>query len=250
MSKLSPVLACLVLAAACGGTTPPPTTASDPEPTGDKAEPKESPTSHDDEITAKQRSSFMSQCEHTPEQHEFCECSFQVAKAHLTPEEVKNDELSPERGAELKKKITATCTDKLPEVAVRDVFMRGCTAQGATLESFCDCTWTALRKAARVGEIATMDTSTDTRVADSAKSCMTKFPVKKLEADLKSAFLKGCTKDPSVEKFCGCAWTAWRGELSPLEMVLSGTESPKAKAAFEKVKESCKKLAPKKKPEG
>jgi hypothetical protein len=192
----------------------------------------------------------MAECERAPERHEFCECSFDVVMKTLTREEIGQSELSPQKQAQLKSGIVHACTNKLPESTIKKGFIVGCASQGPGLAGFCDCTWTALRKSAEVGEIATMDTSVDPRAMNAAKACMSEFPEKKLEATLKSAFLEGCVKQPAFEKFCDCAWAKWRSEMTPLEMVLGGTESAKARSAFEKVKTTCKALAPKRPPSG
>jgi hypothetical protein len=186
----------------------------------------------------------MAQCEKSPDRHDFCECSFDAAVSTLTPDEMRSDDLAPDRALVLENAIRTGCSDKLPESLIREGFLAGCASQTPTLEGFCECTWVNLRKAAEPGEIATM--GDDPRLSEATKTCMQKVPEKQLEADLKGGFLKGCMKRADAKPFCDCAWKAWRAEMKPIEMVMVGPRSKKMDAAVQRAKDQCGQLAPKK----
>jgi len=246
MAKLPLWLALASLLSACAGGAPEPKSSAQAEPEAKPDAPEQKPPADADSATRdKQKQSFMAGCEKSPDQHEFCACSFDETSKLLTPEELASENLPPSRMMELRRSIKAACSDKIPEASVRDGFVQGCMSHGPSFAGFCDCTWTELRKSASVKDIVQLQVSDDPRVTSAAKACMTKFPQKKLEADLKTAFLQGCTKKAGAEKFCDCAWTAWRGAMSPAEMVMAGTDSDKARTALEQVKTKCGALAPK-----
>ena len=69
------------------------------------------------------------------------------------------------------------------------------------------------------------------------KTCGNKMP----EGVSKEAFMKGCMKDASVDKFCGCAWKELRKQASPAE-IESGTFDQKT--IFAQVDKTCGKLRP------
>lgn len=226
MSNASRFAVLAVLVAGCGS---PAKTQAPPDPDMKPAAKDEGP----------ERAEFMAQCAHKKEQEAFCSCSYEQAKLVLTPEEMGKSDLAPERANELRRAIGSQCTDKLPEQAVKDGFMARCSAQGPSLKPFCDCTWETLRKSMSVKEMAQLHRKDD-RVQKSAEACMTSFP----EAELERSFLDGCVKDPAVEKYCRCAWTTLRKEVTIADLALGGMTESESRDAYSKVKSECKKLAP------
>jgi hypothetical protein len=225
----APLVAVAVLwSVACGGA---PAESQAPA----KAEPDVQPASGDEP----ERAEFMSQCAHKKEQEAFCSCSYDQAKQVLTPEEMGKSDLAPDRAQALRRAIGSNCTDKLPEQAVKDGFMARCSGQGPSLEGFCGCTWDALRKSMTVKEMAQLHRK-DKRVQDAANACISQFP----EPELEKSFLAGCVKDPSVEKYCRCAWTTLRREVTIADLALGGMSESESRDAYLKVKNECRKLAP------
>ncbi|MCA9596433.1 MAG: hypothetical protein KC776_24125 [Myxococcales bacterium] len=237
MAKRVAVLVLLVSVAGCGGAA-----GNSPPPAKAATEAKEAPAEKPAESSAK--ADFMAQCEHAPEQHDFCACSFEVASKVLSPEELESRRLPRERERELKAGVIRECAGKFPEPVIKKGFMVGCASQGTGLNGFCACTWETLRKSAEPGEIATMDAGQDSRALGAAKTCMAKMPNQELLANLKTKFLEGCNQEPGYEKFCDCAWGTWSAEMTPAEMILSGPGSKKTRDAVPKIKKACSALAP------
>jgi hypothetical protein len=228
MSKASRLaLVFTVVVAGCGAPAQPETPAADPE--TKPAAPDDSP----------ERKEFMAQCAHSEDQQAFCSCSYDQAKQVLTPEEMGKSDLAPDRAAALRRAIGSQCPDKLPEQAVKDGFMARCTAQGPSLKGFCDCTWETLRKAMSVKEMAQLHRK-DNRVQKSAEACIEHFP----ESELERSFLEGCVKEPAADKYCRCAWSTLRKNVTTADLALGGMTEDESREAYTKVKNECKKLAP------
>lgn len=228
MSKASLFVALGAFLCACA-----PQESQTPDTTKVESKPENSP---DDP----QRAAFMDQCAHKPEQQAFCSCSYDQAKQILTPEELGKSDLAPERAAALRRAIGSQCTDKLPEQAVKDGFMARCSGQGPSLTGFCECTWDTLHKSMSVKEMAQLHRK-DQRVQKAAESCIDKFP----ESELERSFLEGCTKETAAaEKYCRCAWSTLRKNVTIADLALGGMTESESREAYTKVKAECKKLAP------
>ena len=189
MAKRVAVLVLLVSVAGCGGAA-----GNSPPPAKAATEAKEAPAEKPAESSAK--ADFMAQCEHAPEQHDFCACSFEVASKVLSPEELESRRLPRERERELKAGVIRECAGKFPEPVIKKGFMVGCASQGTGLNGFCACTWETLRKSAEPGEIATMDAGQDSRALGAAKTCMAKMPNQTALRDHRSATSEGRPATP------------------------------------------------------
>lgn len=227
MSDSSLLAFCGVLAFACGAPAETQTPSNPP--------PDLAPAAAD----SPERREFMAQCAHEKEQEPFCSCSFDQAERVLTKEEMGKSDLPPDRAQALRRAIGSECTDKLPEQAVKEGFMARCSGQGPALQGFCSCTWDALRKSMSVKEMAQLHRK-DRRVQGAAESCIESFP----EAELERSFLEGCVKDPAVEKYCRCAWTTLRKEVTVADLALGGMSESESRDTYLKVRSECKKLAP------
>jgi hypothetical protein len=210
-------------------------TAGPPPDDASKANPAE--TKEADPAADQQRADFMAQCARSEEQKPFCECSFDVAKKTLTPEELGQVELKPERAQLLQQGIGRECADKVPIAKVREGFMQECSRPGKEMVPFCECTWDAIAQAGK--EAITQMRQSDPRIGQAAKSCAEKIP----ETVVKDLFFKGCVSTPDAAKFCDCAWKTLRKEFDLDHIVLGGRDW--AKPALPKVRAECGKLAPK-----
>jgi hypothetical protein len=109
------------------------------------------------------------------------------------------------------------------------------------MKSYCECTWTEFRKRFSPAELSDEGIVHDERFLTArtpvVKACGNKMP----ESVSKDAFMKGCAKDPSADKFCGCAWKELRKQASPAEIEAGTFEQ---KTAFAQVEKSCGKLRP------
>jgi hypothetical protein len=172
---------------------------------------------------------------------DYCECAWGEFRKAFTDEEMNAGEMPPAKLEKLKTQVVSACSSKIPEEVVKDGFSKGCIGKNPDMKTYCDCTYTEFRKrfsAAELGDEGTV--SSDRFVAARGpvvKACGNKMP----ESVSKEAFMKGCAKDPSTEKFCGCAWKELRKQASPAE-IESGTFDQKT--VFAQVEKGCGKLRP------
>jgi hypothetical protein len=172
---------------------------------------------------------------------DYCECAWGEFRKAFTDEEMNAGEMPPAKLDKLKTQVVGACSSKIPEEVVKEGFSKGCIGKNPDMKTYCDCTYTEFRKrfsAAELGDEGTV--SSDRFVAARGpvvKACGNKMP----ESVSKEAFMKGCVKDPSTEKFCGCAWKELRKQASPAE-IESGTFDQKT--VFAQVEKGCGKLRP------
>ena len=176
---------------------------------------------------------------------DYCECAWGEFRKAFTDEEMNAGDMPAPKLEKLKTQVVSACASKIPEDVIKDGFSKGCIGKNPDMKTYCDCTYTEFRKrfsAAELGDEGTV--SSDRFVAARGpvvKACGNKMP----ESVSKEAFMKGCAKDPSTDKFCGCAWKELRKQASPAE-IESGTFDQKT--VFAQVEKSCGKLRPAKQP--
>ena len=172
---------------------------------------------------------------------DYCECAWGEFRKAFTDEEMNAGDMPAAKLEKVKGQVAGACASKIPEEVVKDGFSKGCIGKNPDMKTYCDCTYTEFRKrfsAAELGDEATV--SSDRFVAARGpvvKACGNKMP----ESVSREAFMKGCVKDPSSDKFCGCAWKELRKQASPAE-IEAGTFDQKT--VFAQVEKSCGKLRP------
>ncbi|MDB5214039.1 MAG: hypothetical protein JWO86_1966 [Myxococcaceae bacterium] len=172
---------------------------------------------------------------------DYCECAWGEFRKAFTEEEMNAGDMPAAKIEKLKAQVTGACASKIPEATVKEGFSKGCIGSNPDMKTYCDCTYTEFRKRfspAELGDEATV--SSERFIAARApvvKACGNKMP----ESVSKDAFMKGCVKDPSTDKFCGCAWKELRKQASPAE-IESGTFDQKT--VFAQLEKSCGKLRP------
>jgi hypothetical protein len=213
-------------------STPTPAPVESPPP------PRAAPT----RTAADHKREFMAGCaKKAVNSPDYCECAWGELRKAFTDEEMAIGDLPPPKLEKLKGQVLGACSSKIPEDNIHAEFAKACIGPKPELKLYCDCTWTEFRKrfsAAELNDEATVsgDRFTSARLPV-VKACGNKMP----EGVSKEAFMKGCMKDPSVDKFCGCAWKELRKQASPAE-IESGTFDQKT--IFAQVDRTCGKLRP------
>ena len=185
---------------------------------------------------------FMSGCAKKAQNSpDYCECAWGEFRKAFTDEEMTAGDMPAAKLEKVKSQVVGACSSKIPEEVVKEGFSKGCVGKNPDMKTYCDCTYAEFRKhfsAAELGDEATV--ASDRFVAARGpvvKACGNKMP----ESVSREAFMKGCVKDPSSDKFCGCAWKELRKQASPAE-IESGTFDQKT--VFAQVDKSCGKLRP------
>lgn len=229
---------------ACGGS-PSPTPPAHPEATppatskpAEAAAPAKEPT----KTAADHHREFMGGCaKKAVNSPDYCECAWGEFRKMFTDEEMSAGDMPPAKLEKVKSQVQGACSSKIPEEAVKSGFQTGCVGKNPEMKSYCECTWTEFRKRfspAELGDEATVQSERFVAArVPVVKVCGSKMP----ESVSKEAFLKGCAKDPSADKFCGCAWKELRKQASPAE-IEAGTFDQKT--IFAQVDKSCGKLRP------
>jgi hypothetical protein len=236
------VLGSAVALAACGATPAPPPAPAPPAapPKVDEAPPpKPAPPT---KTAADHHRDFMAGCaKKAINSPDYCECAWGEFRKAFTDEEMSAGDMPPPKLEKVKAQVLGACASKIPEENVRADFGKACVGPKPELKPYCDCTWTEFRKRFSAAELNDEATVSSERFlatrAPVVKACGKKMP----ESISREAFMKGCMKDPSVDKFCGCAWTELRKQASPAE-IESGTFDQKT--LFAQVDKTCGKLRP------
>jgi hypothetical protein len=234
----------VAVGSACGGAGPAPKVAEPPPPPAAPAPPA-APTPAAKEpakTAADHHREFMGGCaKRAVNSPDYCECAWGELRKTFSDDELNAGELPPAKLERLKGQVTGACASKIPEEVVKTSFQAGCVGKNAEMKSYCECTWTEFRKrfsALELGDEATVQSERFVAArAPVVKVCGGKMP----ESVSKEAFLKGCAKDPSADKFCACAWKELRKVASPAEIE---TASFDQKAIFAKVDKGCGSLRP------
>jgi hypothetical protein len=230
--------------AACGGQEPPPAAPAPlPAPAAPKIEeapPAKTPASL--KTAAEHHREFMAGCaKKAINSPDYCECAWTEFRKAFTDEEMSAGDMPPAKLEKVKGQVMGACASKIPEENVRADFGKACIGAKPELKAYCDCTWTEFRKRFSTAELNDEATVSSDRFLAArppvVKACGAKMP----ESVSKEAFMKGCMKDPSVDKFCGCAWKELRKQASPAE-IESGTFEQKT--LFAQVDKTCGKLRP------
>jgi hypothetical protein len=232
------LLGSAITLAACGGSPPKPASTS-PAPTTSKEEtlpPKPVKTAAD------HHREFMGGCaKKAINSPDYCECVWGEFSKTFTTEEMGAGDMPPAKLEKVKGQVAAACASKIPEENVKADFGKACIGTKPELKPYCDCTWTEFRKRFSAFELNDEPTVASERFLSArvpvVKACAAKMP----ESVSKEAFMKGCMKDPSVDKFCGCVWKELRKQASPAE-IESGTFDQKS--IFGQVEKTCGKLRP------
>jgi hypothetical protein len=238
-----------VAIAACGGSpdgkpplgpTPAPSTPAGSGTT--QAPPADATPTPPAKTAADHHREFMGGCaKKAVNSPDYCECAWGEFRKAFTDEEMNAGDMPAAKLDKVKSQVVGACSSKIPEEVVREGFSKGCVGKNPDMKTYCDCTYTEFRKrfsAAELGDEATV--GSDRFVAARTpvvKACGNKMP----ESVSKEAFMKGCVKDPSTDKFCGCAWKELRKQASPAE-IEAGTFDQKT--VFAQVEKSCGKLRP------
>lgn len=238
----------VVCLAACGGAPAPvpptPTAPADGTTAKKPDEPAASTPAAPGKTAADHHRDFMNGCaKKAINSPDYCECAWAEFRKTFSDEDMNAGEMPAAKLEKVKSQVLGACSSKIPEETIKDGFAKGCVADKPEMKTYCDCTWTEFRKRFSPAELGDEATVTSERFLAArvpvVKACGAKMP----ESVSKDAFLKGCAKDPSAEKFCGCAWKELRKQASPAE-IESGTFDQKT--VFAQVEKSCGKLrAPK-----
>lgn len=239
------VLGSAITLAACGGPPPPPPATAPPPPAPAATKPDEAPPPKPTatvKTAADHHREFMAGCaKKAINSPDYCECAWGEFRKTFTDEEMSSGDMPPAKLEKVKGQVLGACASKIPEENVRADFARACVGTKPDLKPYCDCTWTEFRKRFSSAELNDEATVSSERFLGSrvpvVKACGNKMP----DAISKEAFMKGCMKDPSVDKFCGCAWKELRKQASPAE-IESGTFDQKT--IFAQVDKTCGKLRP------
>ena len=245
------VLSSSVAIAACGGAhpakapAPPGPTTTGPVATAPAAPPASTtpaPPALPAKTAADHHREFMGGCaKKAVNSPDYCECAWGEFRKAFTDDEMNAGEMPAVKLDKLKGQVAGACASKIPESTVKEGFSNGCVGSNSDMKPYCDCTYTEFRKRFSAAELGDDATVTSERFIAArtpvVKACGNKMP----ESVSKDAFMKGCAKDPSTDKFCGCAWKELRKQASPAE-IESGTFDQKT--VFAQVEKSCGKLRP------
>jgi hypothetical protein len=243
------LLGSAVSIAACGGSpeakgpaAPAPSAAPSPNATAHATADAGAGAAEPGKTAADHHREFMGGCaKKAVNSPDYCECAWGEFRKAFTDEEMNSGDMPAAKLEKVKSQVVGACSSKIPEEVVKEGFSKGCVGKNPDMKTYCDCTYTEFRKhfsAAELGDEATV--TSDRFVAARGpvvKACGNKMP----ESVSREAFMKGCVKDPSSDKFCGCAWKELRKQASPAE-IESGTFDQKT--VFAQVEKSCGKLRP------
>jgi len=235
---------------ACGGspkptpTTPPPAGSAKarPEP-APSAPPKKpeivEPTAR---TAADHHREFMGGCARkATNSPDYCECAWGEFRKAFTDEQMNAGDLPVAKLDKLKSQVVGACASKVNEEMVKESFTKGCAVKNTEMKPYCECMWTEYRKKFSPGELNDEELVAGERFLAArttvTKACASKMP----ESVSKEAFMKGCGKDASSDKFCGCAWKELRKQASPGEIEAGSFDQ---KTVFAQVEKSCGKLRP------
>ncbi len=233
--------------AACAGAPPapapappPPAPAPAPTPTAASAAPPHAAAST--KTAADHHRDFMAGCaKKAVSSPDYCECAWGELRKAFTDDEMAAGDLPPPKLEKLKARVLGACASKIPEDNVRADFGKACMGSKPELKPYCECTWSEFRKRFSAAELNDEATVASERFLSArlpvVKACGNKMPAGVSE----EAFMKGCMKDASVDKFCGCAWKELRKQASPAE-IESGTFDQKT--IFAQLDKTCGKLRP------
>lgn len=243
-AAVSCVIAAVWLVGCGGSPSAPPAAHPDPvaNATPSKPDGGAAPAAELTKTAADHHREFMGGCAKTATNSpDYCECAWGEFRKVFTDEEMSAGEMPPAKLERVKSQVVGACSSKIPEETVKSGFTSGCVGKNADMKGYCECTWTEFRKrfsSAELGDEATVQSERFVAArAPVVKACGSKMP----EAVSKDAFMKGCAKDPSADKFCGCAWKELRKVASPAE-IEAGTFDQKT--LFAQVEKSCAKLRP------
>jgi len=185
---------------------------------------------------------FMSGCAKKAQNSpDYCECAWGEFRKAFTDEEMTAGDMPAAKLEKVKSQVVGACSSKIPEEVVKEGFSKDCAGKNPDMKTYCDCTYTEFRKHFSAAELRDEATATSDRFVAArgpvTKACANKMP----ESVSREAFMKGCVKEPSSDKFCGCAWKELRKQASPAE-IESGTFDQKT--VFAQVDKSCGKLRP------
>jgi hypothetical protein len=210
------------LLSACGGSTP----AKTEEPASTSA-PSDPPASEKPagKPLGQFREEFMSKCGEATPAPDYCQCSWEVMAKLYTLDELNSESVDPAKMRAFKDQALATCGGKLPEIAVKTKFTKGCAGDRKTLAPYCDCAWTELRKQLSIGDMANDETANTSRFVV-AKKAMVKVCGAKMPEDApREDFYHGCSKDdPQRRPFCECVWKTMRAAMSPAQIATASEE--------------------------
>ena len=233
------LLACGGSAAPAAPAAPPPAAVADQL---DAAAPLPATPPASAKTAADHHRDFMAGCaKKAINSPDYCECAWGEFRKAFTDEEMAIGDLPPPKLEKVKGQVLGACAAKIPEENIRADFAKACMGPKPELKPYCDCTWLEFRKRFSAAELNDEVTVSSERFLSSrtpvVKTCGNKMP----EGVSKEAFMKGCMKDASVDKFCGCAWKELRKQASPAE-IESGTFDQKT--IFAQVDKTCGKLRP------
>lgn len=194
---------------------------------------------------AEHEADYRSGCQRTAELGPYCDCAWKVFSGAYTVEQMNNEDIDEAKLAELTKKTSRACGEKLPESELRAGFMKGCVKDDTSMQSYCECFWPELTSRFSLKELASDQIVGTPKHSEANKAAFKKCGNKVPEATVKASFLKNCGRGaPEADKFCQCAWKETRSVLSPAQIQTTTEETPELTKAKEKVQKGCAKLRP------
>lgn len=205
--------------------------------------PKTASDSRDGSGIEQQKRAFLDGCgKKTGNAPEYCQCAWDEFAKMFTEEEMKATDVPPEKLAEYKKALLTSCTAKIPEETIKAGYNKGCMSGRPDFGAYCECSYAELRKTFEPAELADEETIKSRRFNDAknaaVKACAEHVP----ESAVRQSFMKGCVKEPALNKFCTCAWTELRKQVTPAELEAGAYEE---NVVFPKVEKVCGKHRPK-----
>jgi len=196
---------------------------------------------------AEHEADYRAGCQRTAELGAYCDCAWKVFSGAYTVDQMNTEEIDEAKLAELTKKTSSTCGEKLPESELRAGFMKGCSKEDPSMQAYCECFWPELTSRFSLKELATDQIVGTPKHAEANKAAFKKCGSKVPEASVKASFVKSCGRGlPEAEKFCECAWKETRSVLSPIQIQTTTGDTPELAKAKEKVTKSCAKFRPSK----
>lgn len=239
----------LVVVAACGGgapaVAPPVTPVAQPDPSApSKTEKPADPPAVDPKSSAEHKRQFMTGCANkAANSPDYCECAWGEFKKIFTDEEMgQTGDLPKAKLEKVKESVEAACASKIPEELVKQGYDKACVGDQKDMQPYCDCTWAEFRKRFSAAELRDEETVKGDRFAATRGPVIKACASKMSENAAKSLFMKGCNKDPKLEKFCTCAWKEVRKIATPAEIAADQVAEAKMRGVVDK---GCAKLRPK-----
>jgi hypothetical protein len=191
---------------------------------------------------AQNKKAFMDQCTRAGDgTGPFCECAWTALLGSVGEAKLAAEGPSERDVLEARSKMMVTCKSKLPEDAVKQAYMTDCVADHTEMQPYCDCSWTEYRKDFSAGDLSDEATMTSEK-GQMARAKVTKTCGPKIsEKAVKESFIKGCVRDPKLDKFCGCAWDELKKMGSAAEIQNGMLDPKKLNTNLEK---SCAKYKP------